>query len=101
MTCSSDSGSRSRTGAENDAGDGGAAAGFDAAFGIGSAFLASDFAGAGAGKTSIGESLTGLGVVRYHRIHPHSRLDRWLLSASVTPAVGNGGVGMFVSIATH
>jgi membrane-associated phospholipid phosphatase len=52
-------------------------------------------AGAGIG------TLTGLGVVRYHRIHPHSALDRWLLDARVTPAVGNGGVGMFVSIATR
>ncbi len=52
-------------------------------------------AGAGIG------TLTGLGVVRYHRLHPHSRLDRWLLDARVTPAVGNGGVGMFVSIATR
>ena len=52
-------------------------------------------AGAGIG------TLTGLGVVRYHRIHPHSRLDSWLLSARVTTAVGNGGVGMFVSITTR
>ncbi len=52
-------------------------------------------AGAGIG------TLTGLGVVRYHRLHPHSRLDRWLLDARVTPMVGNGGIGMFVSFATH
>ena len=52
-------------------------------------------AGAGIG------TLTGLSVVRYHRIHPHSRLDRWLLSARVLPTAGNGGVGMFVSIATQ
>lgn len=52
-------------------------------------------AGAGIG------TLTGLSVVRYHRIHPHSRIDRWLLDARVTPAVGNRGVGMFVSITTH
>ena len=52
-------------------------------------------AGAGIG------TLTGLSVVRYHRLHPHSRLARWLLGARVTPTAGNGGVGMFVSIATH
>ena len=52
-------------------------------------------AGAGIG------TLTGLSVVRYHRSHPHSRLDRWLLSARVTPTAGNGRAGMFVSIATH
>jgi membrane-associated phospholipid phosphatase len=50
-------------------------------------------AGAGIG------TLTGLSVVRYHRLHPHSRLDRWLLSARVLPAAGHGGVGLFVSLA--
>lgn len=52
-------------------------------------------AGAGIG------TLAGLGVVHYHRLHPHSRLDRWLLDARVTPAVGERGVGMFVSITTR
>jgi membrane-associated phospholipid phosphatase len=52
-------------------------------------------AGAGIG------TLSGLSVVRYHRLRPHSRLDHWLLSARVVPAAGNGGVGMFVSIATR
>lgn len=51
-------------------------------------------AGAGIG------TLTGLAVVRYHRLHPHSLLDRWLLSARVAPA-GRGGVGLYVSIPTH
>jgi membrane-associated phospholipid phosphatase len=50
-------------------------------------------AGAGIG------TLTGLSVVRYHRLHPHSRLDRWLLSARVLPTAGNGDVGLFLSIA--
>lgn len=52
-------------------------------------------AGAGIG------TLTGLGVVRYHRLHPHSRLDRWLLDARVAPTMGNGRMGMLVSIATR
>jgi membrane-associated phospholipid phosphatase len=51
-------------------------------------------AGAGIG------TLTGLSVVRYHRLHPHSLLDRWFLSARVVPT-GQNGVGLFVSIATH
>jgi membrane-associated phospholipid phosphatase len=50
-------------------------------------------AGAGIG------TLTGRIGVRYHRLHPHSRLDRWLLSARVLPAAGHGGVGLFVSLA--
>jgi hypothetical protein len=29
-------------------------------------------------------------VVRYHRTHPRSGIDRWLLSASVTPAADGG-----------
>jgi membrane-associated phospholipid phosphatase len=52
-------------------------------------------AGAGVG------TLTGISVVRYHRLHPDSRLDRWLLGARVTPVAGNGGVGLFVSITTR
>jgi membrane-associated phospholipid phosphatase len=51
-------------------------------------------AGAGIG------TLAGLSVVRYHRLHPHSRLDRWLLSARVVPT-GRSGVGVFLSIATQ
>lgn len=52
-------------------------------------------AGAGIG------TLTGLGVVRYHRLHAHSRLDRWLLDAQVVPTAGNGGVGLFISVPTR
>jgi membrane-associated phospholipid phosphatase len=44
--------------------------------------------------------LTGMSVVRYHRLHPNSRLDRWLLSTRVVPT-GRDGVGLYVSIATH
>ena len=51
-------------------------------------------AGAGIG------TLAGLSVVRYHRLHPHSRLDRWLLSARVVPT-GRSGVGVFLSVATQ
>lgn len=44
-------------------------------------------AGAGIG------TLTGLAVVRYHRLHPHSRLDRLLLGVRVTaPAPGRFGL---------
>lgn len=31
-------------------------------------------------------TFVGQKVVRYHRIHPRSRVDRWLLSASLVPA---------------
>lgn len=52
-------------------------------------------AGAGIG------TLTGLSVVRYHRMHPHSRLDRWLLGARLLPTAGNGSLGMLISIETR
>ncbi len=50
------------------------------------------FAGAGIG------TLAGLTVVRYHRLHPHSRLDRWLLDARVT-VTGRNELGLFWSVA--
>ena len=33
-------------------------------------------------------TLTGLGVVRWHRRHPNSKLDQWLLPSGVAPARG-------------
>lgn len=45
-------------------------------------------AGAGIG------TVTGLTVVRYHRLHPHGRLDRWLLDTRVFVTDGHGvGLG--------
>jgi membrane-associated phospholipid phosphatase len=50
------------------------------------------FLGAGIG------TLTGLGVVRYHRLHPDSRLDRWLLHTQIMlPGPGQVGVGWTMS----
>jgi membrane-associated phospholipid phosphatase len=37
-------------------------------------------------------TLTGLGVNRWHRAHPNSKLDKWLLPKSVSPY--RGGVAM-------
>lgn len=36
-------------------------------------------------------TLSGLSVVRWHRLHPHSLLDRWLLPTAVAP-VGTHGL---------
>lgn len=35
-------------------------------------------------------TLSGLKVVRYHHSHPHNRLDRWLLSGTISAAPGGG-----------
>lgn len=35
-------------------------------------------------------TFAGQKVVRYHHSHPKNRLDRWLLSASITPTGGRG-----------
>ena len=51
-------------------------------------------AGAGIG------TLTGLTVVSYHRLHPRSRLDRWLLGTRVI-ATGDNGMAVLWSVATH
>ncbi len=37
-------------------------------------------------------TLTGLGVVRWHRAHPNSKLDKWLLPTGIAPAKGGANL---------